>query len=398
MSSRAQLSETISRLLPGESNKRIREAILAAASYSGQRTDQLRQQIDQANRVKTGLLVPGSINITSSTSATLTGYVWAIDFAINQPSTGSTLTITAPHATMQRKDFFIGTSSGTIVYRAGTIDSLGNSIAPSYNPETEVLLVQVLRNASNDQIINQTAGDNWLKSESEGTLNRLAKFIAGYILGDSQILDDGISVMIGTNTSSEGDRLRISKGKLNITNWVTASGAFDRLSLTFGEDRGFGYDPFTNTFFFGGVTKFPWKVDGDAPSDSFVIEDDGSIKMVNLGAGSAGELILFNSDKKLVRNNIIPIETTGAEVKFDKVGGYIHGNAGAITGNITYNFTGEILGSTAFVLHNASTAPTFPSETKIIKGTYVVNTDNYIWFCITKIGTGRIVQVTISQL
>ena len=397
MSSRAQLSETISKLLPGETNKRIREAILAAASYSGQRTDQLRKEIDQANRIKTGLLVSGTITIPSSTLATLSGYIWAIDYAVKQPSTATTLTITAPHATVPRKDYFIGTSTGTIVYRAGTVDISGNSFPPSYDPETEVLLVQVLRTSTGDQIIPQSP-DNTLKSDTAGTVNRLAKFIAGYLLGDSQILDDGVSVMIGTITSAAGDRLRVSGGRINITNWTTAAGAFDKLSISFGENRGFGYDPFTNTIFFGGVDKFPWKVDLDAPSDSFVIEADGSVKMVNLGTGSAGELLLFTTDKKLVRNNIIPIETSGAQVKFDKIGGYIHGNAGAITGNITYDFTGEILGSTAFVLHNASTAPTFPSESKIIKGTYVVNTDNYIWFCITKIGTGRIVQVTISQL
>lgn len=94
----------------------------------------------------------------------------------------------------------------------------------------------------------------------------------------------------------------------------------------------------------------------------------------------------------------LPFETQSSTVKFDNLGGYVHGNSGAITGNITYNFTGEILGSTAFMLHNSATAPTFPSETKIIKGSYVINTDNYIWFCITKTTTDRIVQVTIGQV
>lgn len=398
MSTRSQLSETINRLLPGESNKRIREAILAAASYSGQRTDQLRQQIDEANRVQTGLLVSGTITISSATSASLSGYVWAIDYAVNQPSGATTLTITAPHATVPRKDYFIGTSTGTIVYRAGSVDSLGNSLAPAYNPNTEVLLVEVLRTSTGNTIIPIEPGNNWVKADPSGTVNSIAKFLAGMIIGNSQILDDGISVMIGTVNSVEGDKLRISKGKLNITNWVTSAGAFDRLSITFGEARGFGYDPDLNMVFFGGVEKFPWKVDGDAPNDSFVIEGDGSVMMANLGLGSAGELLLYNSSKKLVRNNIIPIESTGTTVKFDKVGGYIHGNSAAITGNITYDFTGEILGSTAFMLHNSATAPTFPSETRIIKGSYVVNTNNYIWFCITKVGTERIVQVTISQV
>jgi hypothetical protein len=107
--------------------------------------------------------------------------------------------------------------------------------------------------------------------------------------------------------------------------------------------------------------------------------------------------LLLNDNQLNVGNNL-PIEVQTNTVKFDNYGGYIHGNSGAITGNITYNFTGEILGSTAFMLHNSATAPTFPSETRIIKGSYVVNTNNYIWFCITKTVTGRIVQVTISQV
>lgn len=239
-------------------------------------------------------------------------------------------------------------------------------------------------------------GNNILKADTQGSVNQLAKFLAGYILGDSQITDDGISVMIGTLNSVLGDRLRIAGGKLNITNWVTASGAFDRLSITFGEERGFGYDPFTNVIFLGGVGKFPWKVDGDAPDDSFNIDGDGSVMMANLGAG-IGEVILYSAQKKLVRNNIIPIQSSDSTIKFDLIGGYIHGNTSAITANIAYDFTGAILGTTVFMLHRSSTIPSFPAESRIIKGSYVVNTDNYIWFCITRIGANAIVQVTISQ-
>jgi hypothetical protein len=94
----------------------------------------------------------------------------------------------------------------------------------------------------------------------------------------------------------------------------------------------------------------------------------------------------------------LPIESNSLIVKFDKDGGYIHGNAGALTGNITYNFTNEILGATAFMLHNSGTVPTFPSETRIIRGSYVLSADNYIWFCLTKTTTSRVVQVTIGQV
>jgi len=94
----------------------------------------------------------------------------------------------------------------------------------------------------------------------------------------------------------------------------------------------------------------------------------------------------------------LPIESDSLIVKFDNDGGYIHGNAGALTGNITYNFTNEILGATAFMLHNSATVLTFPAETKIITGTYVAGEDNYIWFCLTKTTTSRVVQVTIGQV
>lgn len=93
-----------------------------------------------------------------------------------------------------------------------------------------------------------------------------------------------------------------------------------------------------------------------------------------------------------------PTESSSLTVMFDNIGGYIHGNAGALTGNVLFDFTDEILGEVAFMLHNSSGIPTFPAEAKLIQGSYVVNTDNYIWFCITKISTGRVVQMTIGQL
>lgn len=154
MSTRAQLSEAINRLLPGEQNKRIRQAILEAATYSGQRTDQLRKNIDDANRIQTGILVKGLTSILTNTSAEVSGYVWTIDFAISQPSTVTALTINAPESVHSRDDYFIGLSNGTIVYRAGTVDALGNSFPPEYDPLTEVVLRIVRRNAdgSNDEI------------------------------------------------------------------------------------------------------------------------------------------------------------------------------------------------------------------------------------------------------
>jgi hypothetical protein len=89
-------------------------------------------------------------------------------------------------------------------------------------------------------------------------------------------------------------------------------------------------------------------------------------------------------------------EATGASVSFDK--DYVHGNAAAITGNITYSFTDEKRGATVFMLHNQGTVPTFPAETKIIAGAYTISVDNYIWFSLTKTTAGRVVQVTIGKV
>jgi len=191
MSKRSQLSETLSRLLPGESYKRIREAILAAASYSGQRTDQLRKEIDQANRVKTGLLVSGTITILSTTSATLSGYIWAIDYSVKQPSTATTLTITAPHATVPREDYFIGTSTGTIIYRAGSIDTLGNSFPPSYNPLTEVVLQIVKRNSDGTNV-------TLVVSDTPSIIDFSDQYVIPYI-ASGKLKNTGIQVEIDSS-------------------------------------------------------------------------------------------------------------------------------------------------------------------------------------------------------
>ena len=151
MSTRAQLSETINRLLPGEQNKRIREAILASASYSGQRTDQLRQSIEEANRLKTGLLDKGLITFNSDTEAELSGYTWVINYAIQQPSAPATITVEAPHASIDRTDVFTGDDAGVIRYYPGTIDSLGNAYYPTI-PTDEVILEVVTRKPDSTNI------------------------------------------------------------------------------------------------------------------------------------------------------------------------------------------------------------------------------------------------------
>ncbi len=238
--------------------------------------------------------------------------------------------------------------------------------------------------------------ERWDSCIQIGTENYIPKWGPLAKLEDSIILQLLNSILIGTANAVPGHKVRISGGALNITNWPD-EGQYDKLSIDFGEFRGIGYDPTPNEIFIKGTSTVPVKIDTDAPTDSFNIKQTGTVQMSNLTIGT-GEVLLLNAQNELVRNQIIPILSSTATVKFDQVGGYIHGNAGAITGNITFDFANEILGSTAFMLHNSSTPPTFPTEAKIISGAYQTSTDNYIWFCLTKTTTGRVVQVTIGQV
>ncbi len=149
--SRAKLSEEINRLLPGEEYKRIREAILASANYSSSRTEQLRQNIAEENKLKTGLLVNGEVDFTSTSNADLSGFAWVIEYAVHQQAALESITVLAPDPTYPRPDVFVGLSNGTVEYRAGSIDELGNVTVPNVL-DTEVLLALVNRNPdeSND--------------------------------------------------------------------------------------------------------------------------------------------------------------------------------------------------------------------------------------------------------
>ncbi|WBL42400.1 hypothetical protein PBT90_16815 [Algoriphagus halophytocola] len=146
--SRSALSEQVNRLLPGEKWKRVREAILASASYSGQRTNDLRREIDESNRLKTGVLSPGTLDFPTTTSAALDLTVWAINYQIFQPGPVA-LPVTAPHASFPRPDIFTGDDEGNINYYPGTIDAEGNAQLPIV-PEGEVLLRQVTRHPNGD--------------------------------------------------------------------------------------------------------------------------------------------------------------------------------------------------------------------------------------------------------
>lgn len=142
--SRAKLAEELKRLLPDESMKRVRQAILLAYSGAAGVARGVRNEIDQENRLRTGILVNGQVNITSPTSATLTDWAWVIDFAVQQ-NNGQTFTILAPDAEFVRVDFFHGDNTGIIHYTPGIIDIEGNSIFPNI-PQDHVILKKILRN------------------------------------------------------------------------------------------------------------------------------------------------------------------------------------------------------------------------------------------------------------
>jgi hypothetical protein len=171
VSSRASLSETLQRLLPGEKNKRIREAILQAANFASSRTDGLRKQLESENRLRTGVLANGRINITSPTSADLEGFAWVVDYEIHQLIGIETLTIIAPDSNFPRPDIFVGKADGSIEYRAGSVDAEGNAQHPSYDPAIEVLLRSVIRNPDNTNDDEDTGSgtSNWVSKSATGT-------------------------------------------------------------------------------------------------------------------------------------------------------------------------------------------------------------------------------------
>lgn len=159
---RAKLAEEIKKLLPDEKDKRIRQAIMKA--YGGATTVAVgvRDTISQENRLQNGILVEGTVAITSPTSASLSGWAWVIDFAI-QEGANQTITITAPDATFPRIDYFHGDDTGVIYYAAGILDGAGNSIFPTI-PAGNIILKKVLRNVdgSNDPIENPVIG--WMEA------------------------------------------------------------------------------------------------------------------------------------------------------------------------------------------------------------------------------------------
>lgn len=160
--SRAKLAEDIKKLLPEEKNKRIRQAIMKAYGGASAVAVGVRDTISQENRLQNGILVEGTVAITAPTSASLSGWAWVINFAI-QEGADQTIAITAPDATFPRIDYFHGDDAGLIHYAAGILDGAGNSIFPTI-PDGNIILKKVLRNTdgSNDPIENPIIG--WMEA------------------------------------------------------------------------------------------------------------------------------------------------------------------------------------------------------------------------------------------
>lgn len=219
----SRLSETIHRLLPGEQNKRIREAILSAASYSGQRTDQLRQSIDEANRVRTGVLVNGTVEFTSPTAADLSGFAWVIDYQIHQQTSVESLTIEAPDANYPRPDIFLGKEDGSIEYRPGQVDEEGNVQEPTYDPAIEVLLRAVTRNPDNS-------------NEQQNEAPSVSDFVSKSATG-TEIMQGSLAIGSLADPNSPSNLIQVnSNGKIVIVR-ADRIGAFATRNLATGFSR-----------------------------------------------------------------------------------------------------------------------------------------------------------------
>lgn len=71
-------------------------------------------------------------------------------------------------------------------------------------------------------------------------------------------------------------------------------------------------------------------------------------------------------------------QSSGTVISFteEKVYGTI---ASPETGNITNSLTGALLGRCVLIIHNSSSAPTFPASWKKTGGNYVTSTNNFIY-------------------
>ena len=122
-------------------------------------------------------------------------------------------------------------------------------------------------------------GTTRIRTINNGVGYLLNQSATGVITGSANLYDAGDSILIGTINTVASHKLRISGGAINVTNWPTSVGAYDKLSIDFGEFRGIGYDPNYNEVFIAGTVTVPVKIDTDAPTDSLVINEAGNVSI-----------------------------------------------------------------------------------------------------------------------
>jgi hypothetical protein len=91
------------------------------------------------------------------------------------------------------------------------------------------------------------------------------------------------------------------------------------------------------------------------------------------------------------------VESNSNTIRFDRFGGYIHGNSGALSGSLTFDFTSAIRGSIVNILYN-HTSLSLPSSVIIISGYFSPSVDNYITLQLVSKSVGNeVIWTTISQ-
>ena len=90
------------------------------------------------------------------------------------------------------------------------------------------------------------------------------------------------------------------------------------------------------------------------------------------------------------------VQRTGTVIAFDRPASY--GDVTAETGNITFDFTNAISGTTQVLKHNSATKPTIPVSSNLLAGGFEPSVDNFYYFTAIFIsGSTWRVDLTISQ-
>jgi hypothetical protein len=132
-------------------------------------------------------------------------------------------------------------------------------------------------------------------------------------------------------------------------------------------------------------------------NDTLTVDDEINViytSSVNLGL-SADYYTKTESDAN-ARVQQALVQRTGTVIAFDRPASY--GDVTAETGNITFDFTNAISGTTQVLKHNSGTKPTMPASANRLSGDYFLSIDNQIYLTPIFIsGSTWRVDVTVSQ-